>query len=145
MEYLSRYRGTGLNFSAAEVARAAEYLTRVTSPDECVLVWPEPSVNVLAERRTPTRFATIAALTRYNRTARRERYQAEFLAALELQPPSLILIDSMATANRMGYLGDLVIRFPKFLQLVHEGYDLAGTIGKYTIWVPHHPPSRGCP
>ena len=145
MEYLSRYRGTGLNFSAEEVARAAEYLTRVTSPDECVLVWPEPSVNVLAGRRTPTRFATVAALTRYNRTARRERYQAEFLAALELRPPSLILIDSMATANRPGYLGDLVTRFPRFLRLVHEGYALAGTIGKYAIWVPHHPPSRRCP
>jgi hypothetical protein len=144
MQYLSRYREGGPNFSAADVVRAAERVSRETSPDECVLVWPEPGVNVLAVRRTPARFATVAALTRYERTPRRKRYQAEFLAALELHPPSLILIDNLATAGRPSYVGDLITRFPTFLQFVYPRYDLAGHVGKYAIWVPHHRMYRGC-
>jgi hypothetical protein len=145
LEYLSRFRGGGPRFSADEVARAAEYVTRMSAPGECVLVWPEPGVNVLARRCTPSRFATVAALTRYERSARRKRYQEEFLGSLRLQPPRLILIDSMATANRPEYLGDLVNRFPEFLRLVQQAYDLTGTVGKYTIWVPHHLASRRYP
>lgn len=136
MQYLTRYREGGPNFSAAEVTRAAEYLARVTAPNDCVLVWPEPGVNVLANRRTPARFATVAALTRYERSERRQRYQEEFLFTLTRNPPRLILIDSMATTNRPAYVGDLVNRFPEFLRLVHERYDLAGTVGKYSVWAP---------
>lgn len=143
LRYLDHFQGGGPNYRALPPVRAAQYAAHRTRRDDCVLSWPEPLVNVLAERRTPSRFASVAGLTRYS-GARWNRNREEFLDALERRAPALVLIDAVAMTDRPEDLANLTIRFPALVEWIRARYDSTDQIAKYTVWEPKSPSQRNC-
>jgi hypothetical protein len=77
-------------------------------------------------------------------TPRREKYRREFLATLDTLRPRMVLIDSFTLSSRIRSRGDLVTRFPAFLDLVRGRYESTGVIGKYAVWVSRTSVPRTC-
>lgn len=136
-EYIGRFRSDVPCFSVLDEERAAGYVRSKTRPEDFVLVWGQPMINVLSGRPTPSRFVDPGPLM----GPWRARYQSTFLSDLTLHPPAIVLIREIAfrpTARR----GRLPVRFPAFLEFLRTRYERVGSTGPYLVYRERTPSSQ---
>jgi len=94
LEMMSREYGGQEGFTWADLYEAADYARGATGSDEDVLVWGRPvSINVLARRRSPSRFITCGMLLLAEPPfVRSDAWKREFLGMLAVRPPRLVFI-----------------------------------------------------
>ena len=134
-----QYPGGG---TATDVRRAAELVRTQTRPADRVLVWTDPTVNVLSGRPSVGRFICWPPLVSWSPHASPPpilvRYRSEFFRSLAEQPPVLVLMDRAAWRG-----GDstavyfLPVRFPELLEWIDARYVLIDTVGKFLVFRPH--------
>jgi hypothetical protein len=140
--WASYYEGFGTygqgDFSFKADQEVAQYIAQRTTADDPVLVWGfEVLVNYLSGRPSPTRFGFSYALVRGPKNALEAAYRAEFMQALEANPPRYILVldhdknDLMPKTSRQ-FLDD----FPEFKSYLEEQYQLETTIEHFAVWRP---------
>jgi hypothetical protein len=105
---------------AETTRRVAAYVRDHTDPADTVLVWShEATINFLADRLSPTRFAVDGWLV--VASPMQDRWRGEFVAALEASPPRYIVVvegdrmllqpeDSMTQMRQFAGFNDLVGR-----------------------------------
>jgi hypothetical protein len=110
-------------------ALAADYVKVRTNPDDKVQVWGgEAMINFLSRRRCPTRFPQTFPLMLKPGTGERSAFQkelaAEFLRALQKDPPAYFLVETM-THPAFGISSDkdvLVQDYPELWSFVTQKY-----------------------
>ena len=127
--------------------RVAEYLREHTAPNETVQIWGSvPGVNVLAERRLPTRFGYVAPLVTHFNDEFRRRYRREYMTSISAAPPRYIvaLDDSVCarasdTESRrlIGFAESLMKclnEMPELQGFVSRGYDPESRLGSFVFY-----------
>jgi 4-amino-4-deoxy-L-arabinose transferase-like glycosyltransferase len=136
-EYIGSRREYALpSYNVGEIRRVANVLQQTTVPEQRVFLWGyEPTINVRAQRHTVSRFL-------YNFPFRVSwgdpEYEAELMQALRARPPHVFVVSS---GDRFpGITGTykdsaaLLREFDELNALVKERYELAETVGRYSIW-----------
>ncbi|MBN1991574.1 MAG: glycosyltransferase family 39 protein [Anaerolineae bacterium] len=134
------YEGFGTygwgDFSFKADQKVAQYLAARTTAQDPVLVWGfEVLVNYLSGRPSPTRFGYNYPLSRGRENVVEQAYRAEFMQALQANPPLYILILDQDVNNLMPktsrqFLND----FPEFKSYLNNHYYLETTIEHFTLW-----------
>jgi hypothetical protein len=96
LEMMARENGGQEGLSWADIFAAADYARSETEPDESVLVWGRPvSINLLARRRSPTRFITHGMLLLARPPFEyADDWIREFSDAFTRNPPRVIFLPS---------------------------------------------------
>ena len=127
--------------------RVAEYLREHTAPNETVQIWGSvPGVNLLAERRLPTRFGYVAPLVGQVDDEFRRRYRREYMTSIAAAPPRyLVALDDSICARTsdtesrrligfaealMKCLGEL----PELQGFVSRNYDAESRLGSFVFY-----------
>jgi hypothetical protein len=94
LEMMARENGGQEGFSWADMLAAAEYARNTTEPEETVLVWGRPvSINLMARRRSPTRFITHGMLQLAKPPFEKsEAWIDEFREVFARTPPRLVFL-----------------------------------------------------
>ena len=127
--------------------RVAEYLHEHTAPNETVQIWGSvPGVNLLAERRLPTRFGYVAPLVSHFDDEFRRRYRREYMTSIAAAPPRYIvaLDDSVCarasdTESRrlIGFAESLMKcldEMPELQGFVSRAYDAESRLGSFVFY-----------
>lgn len=126
------------DFDLRDVMDVAAWLRENTPADRPVFVWAyEPGIVVLADRQQASRFPYTYPLG--VPWAPIERYEAELVAALEADPPSVIVVGSddavkVVTGHDLDSAALLRER-TRLWDFVLVRYTPAETVGRYTVWV----------
>ncbi|MGV3708374.1 MAG: hypothetical protein ACO1Q7_05990 [Gemmatimonas sp.] len=126
-------------FMATDVRLAAEFVKTNTAPDDRVLVWQDPNVNVLSGRQSPGRFsfytpilagrneATVSSNILANRT--------EFFRSLESHPPKLVLVERSTwlggTEISIAYLPT---QLPALVEWIEANYTPLPDVGAFHVF-----------
>ncbi|MEP6763861.1 MAG: glycosyltransferase family 39 protein [Gemmatimonadaceae bacterium] len=123
--------------TAADVRNATAYVAAHTKRTDKVFVWDDPQVNFLSQRETVSRFAIWAPLLplRGELTARHKRNREEFFTALQLKPPTLVLIERSAWRNSpLVTVHYLPAKFPELANWIDAHYVAADTVGNFFVF-----------
>jgi hypothetical protein len=125
----------------------AEYLREHTAPNETVQIWGSvPGVNVLAGRRSPTRFGYVAPLVNHFDDEFRRRYRREFMASFAAAPPRYVvaLADSICVratdteARRLIGFAEALMKcldeMPELRDFVARNYDPESQLGSFVVY-----------
>ncbi len=138
---------------------AIEYINRITSPNNYVLLWGgETHINFVTHRTSPTRFVYQYAL--FNYPAHRSEYTQEFLDQLNSHKPILIIDSTPAGGNeevmpplnavdRQKWLASgLVVppSIPAVFDFVEKNYQLTDRLGeqKWAVYKLKSCPGQNC-
>ena len=134
----AEYPGRG---TATDVRRAAELVRSRTRAADRVLVWDDPTVNVLSGRPSVGRFIfwtpLVARALRGPLSPSRVRFRRELFQSLAERPPALVLVER--TAWRGGdstTVHFLPVKFPELIKWVDEHYVPSDTVGKFFVFRP---------
>ena len=126
--YMARF--TRFDFRALAATDAASYIKDHTRPDERVVVFGVDSVvQFLSERASSTRFVYGYPLGVPNK-AYRDRYRAEYIAALRRTPPRYIVLGSSQDEEKTE-------GFPELAALLAENYQADQTFGRLELYRLH--------
>ena len=93
----------------------------------------DPLVNILAHRRTPTRFGYSYPLTIPGPL--RDEYRSRFLRDIGALSPMFIIVDTSDPWELPAQSGlSLLSDFPDFNTLLHRKYALAASVESFQIW-----------
>ena len=147
-EWLERFGPPGRgDYSYLATERAAAYLRKQTQSGDPVLVWGfEPSIYLLADRRSPTRFFfNVPVAVRFAP----ESWKREFLAAFDTRPPRMLVVlrnDAIpwATARTDDSAAQLA-DWPELAERVRRDYRELGRKEDFLFYQrhPHNATPRG--
>jgi hypothetical protein len=114
-------------FSVPRDFKIADYLREHTAASDEILVWSDPLVNYLSDRRAITPITVADAFTTWGSEERRRRYRTEFLS--EMTGPKASYFGIAARDLAPGEDEQNVpAHFPELLQLLDTEYERAGNI-----------------
>ena len=137
-EYLRAFNDYPGVYTARDVANSAAYIAAHTEPDDYVLVWEDPNINVLSGRRTPSRFAfwtPLMPLTAAALTPLYERNRVEFFRAMGERPPALVLVERATWKDGLAHtMAYIPAKFPEFVDWIDQRYVESDTVGAFLVF-----------
>jgi len=133
-EYLAHFSTPDGGWRYPSFETIAAYIAPRSNQDDRVLVWGwDPLINVLARRKSPTRFGFAYPLTAPGPL--QERYRQVFLRELASRPPRYIVVDANAHWSVVDAAGlDLLKGFPDLYGLLHSHYRLVMSVAAFQVW-----------
>jgi hypothetical protein len=113
--------------------RVSEYIQQHSSSTDGVLMWGyDPLINVLSERKSPSRFSMSYCLVVDGPL--RVKFRNTFMQDIGRTPPYYIVVDAgtWALVDKSGK--ELLSQFPQFDRYLHDNYVLARWVGTFEVW-----------
>jgi hypothetical protein len=131
--YLAGITGKSWNYLA--MRKLSQYIAVNSKPVDTVLVWGwDPIINVLSDRKSPTRFGFSYPLIVDGPFL--AKYRALFLKEVSGNPPRYVVVDTQDPWVFVGRSGlDLLNGFPEFNEFLQHRYAHLLSVDEFQLWV----------
>jgi hypothetical protein len=133
-QYLTHFTNPEHTWTLPPFQELAADVAQRSSPEDTVFMWGwDLQVNLLSQRKTPTRFGFAFPLIA--KGPLQAVYRREFMAEITRQPPRYVVVCATCVVSFTGQtaLQDLD-HFPQFGQWLRSRYAVTAEVGQYQLW-----------